>query len=92
MPAFWTAFPPVDDQDRPLPYPRALVAEAVRRKFHGLALLYVSVTDELLADARRAGLEIDVWTVNDPRILRVLEARDDIRWIETDRPDLATTP
>ncbi|MEO8705374.1 MAG: glycerophosphodiester phosphodiesterase family protein [Kofleriaceae bacterium] len=88
LPAFWTAFPPLDDRDQPLPYPLGVVGEAVRRKFAGLALLHPSVTEELYAEAKRAGIAMDVWTINDPRQLAALAARDDIRWIETDRPEL----
>ncbi len=86
--AYWTVDPPLDAQDRPLPYPRSVVADAVRHGFPGLALLYLSVTDELLADARAAGLLVDVWTLNEAPELAAWYARD-IRWIETDRPELA---
>jgi glycerophosphoryl diester phosphodiesterase len=88
VPAYWTVSPPLDEQDRPLPYPRDVVAATTRHGFAGAALLHVSVTPELLAEARAAGLEIDVWTVNDGRALAAWIARD-VRWIETDRPELA---
>ena len=88
--AYWTVAPPLDEQDRPLPYPRSVVAEAQRHGFPGIALLYVSVTEELLDDARAAGLLVDVWTVNEAPHLASWYGRD-IRWIETDRPDLAPT-
>jgi glycerophosphoryl diester phosphodiesterase len=91
-PAYWTVDPPVDDRDKdrpvPLPYPDTVVAEAKRHGFPGLALYFGSVTDQLLADAKVAGLEIDVWTINEPSQLAAWVARDGIRWIETDRPDL----
>jgi len=91
-PAFWTVAPPVDDSDKehpvPLPYPRSVVADAKRHGFPGLALFFGSVTDELLADAAAAGLEIDVWTINEPAELARWTTRSGIRWIETDRPDL----
>jgi glycerophosphoryl diester phosphodiesterase len=80
--------PPRDAQDRPLPYPRDVVAATSLHGFAGAALLHVSVTPELLAEARAAGLEIDVWTINDGPALAAWIARD-VRWIETDRPDLA---
>jgi glycerophosphoryl diester phosphodiesterase len=85
---FWDVEPPMDG-DRPLPYPLTVVDDAKRHGFTGLALLYVSVTEELLAEARGVGLEIDVWTINDREALAAARARDDLRWIETDRPDLA---
>jgi glycerophosphoryl diester phosphodiesterase len=80
--------PPMDG-DRPLPYPLTIVDEAKRQGFTGLALLYVSVTEELIAEARGAGLELDLWTINDASALAAVRARQEIRWIETDRPDLA---
>lgn len=93
-PAYWTVDPPVDDTDKehpiPLPYPRGVVAEAKRHGFPGLALFFGSVTDELLADAAAAGLEIDVWTINEAPELAKWTAREGIRWIETDRPDLVS--
>lgn len=92
-PAYWTVDPPVDDRDKenpvPLPYPRGVVAEARQHGFPGLALFHGSVTEDLLADAKAAGLEIDVWTINEPRDLSTWIAREGIRWVETDRPDLA---
>ncbi len=91
-PAYWTVDPPIDDRDKEhpvaLPYPRGVVAEAKRHGFPGLALYFGSVTEELLADAKAAGLEIDVWTINEAPELSKWTAREDIRWIETDRPDL----
>lgn len=91
-PAFWTVDPPVDDSDKehpiPLPYPRSVVEDAKRHGFPGLALFFGSVTDELLADAAKANLEIDVWTINEAPELAKWTSRSGIRWIETDRPDL----
>ena len=80
--------PPMDG-DRPLPYPLSIVEDAKRRGFTGLALLYVSVTEELIAEARGVGLELDLWTINDREALAAARAHAGIRWIETDRPDLA---
>lgn len=86
-PAYWTVDPPVEN-DQPLPYPLAVVDEAKRRGFAGLALFHGSVSPAFLAAARDAGLLVDVWTVNDAGSLQEWMARDDVRWIETDRPDL----
>ena len=87
-PAYWTVDPPVDENQRPLPYPRSIIDEAKRRGFAGLALLHTSVDDAFLASAQAAGILVDVWTLNDTPLLEVWAARD-VRWIETDRPDLA---
>jgi glycerophosphoryl diester phosphodiesterase len=90
-PAYWTVDPPVDDSDKqhpkPLPYPKTIVAEAVRHGFAGVALYYGSVDDALLADLRAAKLLVDVWTINEPEVIARWHARD-VRWIETDRPDI----
>jgi len=87
-PAFWTVDPPHDAKDQPLPYPIDLIAETRRRGFAGLALDYRGVTGELLAAAAKADLLVDVWTLNDTALLATWAARD-VRWIETDRPELA---
>lgn len=91
-PAYWTVDPPLDETDpdhpRPLPYPRSLVEDVRRRGFPGVALFYGSVDDELLGALRSAGILVDVWSINEPAELERWYARD-VRWIETDRPDLA---
>lgn len=87
-PAYWTVNPPVDANDRPLPYPLALIGETKQRGFAGLALDFRGVTGELLAAAANADLLIDVWTLNETGLL-VDWAGKDVRWIETDRPELA---
>jgi glycerophosphoryl diester phosphodiesterase len=86
-PAFWDVDPPHDDHG-PQPYPLSIVAEAKRRGFPGLALDYRGVTDELLAAAKDAGILVDVWTLNDAGLLTQWGGRD-VRWMETDRPELA---
>lgn len=92
VPAYWTVNPPADETDpdhpKALPYPRSLVADTVRHGFAGVALYYVAVDDELLAALRAAGLAVDVWTINEAEELAAWSARD-VRWIETDRPELA---
>lgn len=85
--AYWTVDPPLDDRDQPLPYPPALIDEATARGFAGLALDYRGASDDLLARARDAGLLVDVWTLNEAPLLAAWAARD-VRWIETDRPEL----
>lgn len=92
VPAYWTVNPPVEQtpagEQIALPYPRALIRQATARGFTGLALLYSSVDREFLDAARAAGLQIDVWTINDAVELTDWQSRN-VRWIETDRPDLA---
>ena len=85
-PAYWTVDPPAEN-DRRLPYPLAVIDEAKRRGFTGLALFHGSVTPRFVTIAREAGLLVDVWTVNDAAELADWLALD-VRWVETDRPDL----
>lgn len=87
-PAYWTVDPPRDARDQPLPYPVELIEQTKRRGFAGLALDYRGVTDELLAAASKADIVVDVWTLNDTALLADWRGRD-VRWIETDRPELA---
>ena len=86
--AYWTLDPPLDDRGQVLPYPRTVIAAATRRGFVGLALLLESVDEGFLAAAQQASIEVDVWTANDAKLLAGWSKRD-VRWIETDRPDLA---
>jgi glycerophosphoryl diester phosphodiesterase len=88
VPAYWTVDPPVDGK-RVLPYPREVIAEAKARGFAGLALDYRAVTDDFLVAAREAELLVDVWTINDAAELARWLAKD-VRWVETDRPDLVS--
>jgi glycerophosphoryl diester phosphodiesterase len=85
-PAYWTVDPP-HDGDRLQPYPVELAAEARQRGFAGLALDFRGVTPELLAAASKAELLVDVWTLNETSALADW-AGHDVRWIETDHPEL----
>lgn len=87
-PAFWTVDPEVEASGAARPYPHSLIADAVQRKFAGLALRGDGVDDAFLGAARAANLDVDVWTINDGLEIAAWAKRD-VRWIETDRPDLA---
>jgi glycerophosphoryl diester phosphodiesterase len=87
--AYWTVDPPTDPDGAPLPYRIELVADAAARTFAGLALDYRFVTDDFLAAARAAGIAMDVWTVNDPAAMAAWLGKADVRFIETDRPEIA---
>lgn len=89
VPAYWTVDPPVDQNKQALPYPREIIAEAKARGFAGLALDYRAVTDDFLIAAREADLLVDVWTINEAQELARWLGKD-IRWVETDRPDLVS--
>jgi len=86
--AYWTVDPALDPQGHALPYARSVIDEASKRGFAGVALRADGVEDAFLAAARSAGLYVDVWTINDAKELVTWTGRD-VRWIETDRPDLA---
>jgi glycerophosphoryl diester phosphodiesterase len=86
--AYWTVDPPHDRHDQPLPYPVELIATTKQRGFAGLALDYRGVTDKLLVAASKADILIDVWTLNETALVADWLAHD-VRWIETDRPELA---
>jgi len=87
-PAYWTVDPPRDAKDQMMPYPVSLIGETRQRGFAGLALDYRGVTPELLEAASKAEILVDVWTLNDTALLAEWAGRD-VRWIETDRPELA---
>jgi glycerophosphoryl diester phosphodiesterase len=91
-PAYWDPMPPMDDSDpehvKIFPYTLDVVREAKQRGFAGLALMAEAVTDEVLAAAKAAGLEMDVWTLNTTDAIVAWQAKG-VRWVETDRPDLA---
>src|SRR5690606_20624408 len=87
-PAYWTVDPQLDASGTPVPYPHGLIEDARRRGFPGLALQYDAVDDAFLAAARAADVIVDVWTINDGPGLTAWTGKD-VRWIETDRPDLA---
>jgi glycerophosphoryl diester phosphodiesterase len=86
--AYWDVDPPRDAKNQRLPYPLTVVADARQRGFAGLALDYRGVTPELLAAASQAQILVDVWTLNETPLLAEWAGRD-VRWIETDRPELA---
>lgn len=87
VPVYWTVDPPVEGEDQILPYPLAILDEAVQHGFAGIALYHGATSDALVDKARAAGLLVDVWTLNEPAELAHWATRD-VRWIETDRPDL----
>lgn len=88
VPTFWDV-DPVDGR-----YDLAMLDTARARGFTGLALDARAVDDALVSAIRGAGLQLDVWTVNTSAELAAWAARPpaDVRWIETDRPDLAPAP
>lgn len=89
--AYWTVDAPTDAQHRPLPYPADLVRAAAERRFHGLAVDQRGADDAFVAAVAKAGLVLDVWTVNDAADIAAWRTRG-ARWIETDHPELARIP
>lgn len=89
VPAYWTVDPPSAGQAAQ-PYPDGLLDAAKQRGFAGVALDYRAVSRPFVGATRTSGLALDVWTINDAEALAAWMAIDGVRWIETDRPDLAT--
>jgi glycerophosphoryl diester phosphodiesterase len=85
--AYWTVDAPTDDDQRPRPYPADLVRTAAERRFHGLAVDQRGADDAFVAAVATAGLQLDVWTVNDAADIHTWRTRG-ARWIETDHPEL----
>ena len=84
-PLHWTVHARRDDAGRHLPHPRGLVEVARGRGYAGLAVDARGFEPALATAARRAGLTIGVWTVDDPRAARSL-ASIGVDFIETNRP------
>ncbi len=84
VPAYWTVNMPPDGQGGHAPYPSQLLVAAKGFGFAGLALDYRGVSEAFIADCVRAGILLDVWTVNDAAALRAWLAQ--VRFVETDHP------
>lgn len=84
-PVHWTVFARRDRARGYLRHPRSIVERARRAGFTGLALDVRGFDREVVRSARAAGLEVGVWTLDDPRLLGELRGLG-LRWIETNRP------
>lgn len=85
---FWAVDPERDGAGGFRPYTTAVVDAARARGFTGLALDHRALDAETAKAVQAAGLQLDVWTVNDRALIQTWRARG-ARWIETDRPALA---
>lgn len=85
---FWAVDPERDEARRWRPYAPAVIDAAKARGFTGLALDHRAVDAAYAAAVKAAGLQLDVWTVNDAALIDTWRERG-ARWIETDRPELA---
>jgi glycerophosphoryl diester phosphodiesterase len=84
---YWTVDPPQTADRQVLPYAPDLALAAAERRFTGVAVHHAGV-DAAFEDAvRKAGLVLDVWTVNEAD--QIAHWRRRARWVETDRPELA---
>lgn len=84
-PVHWTVFARRDRQRGYLPHPASIIETAKQKGFAGLALDARGFDRELVRAARQAGLEVGVWTLDDPRLIAELRGLG-LRWIETNRP------
>lgn len=85
--AYWTVGAPKLG-DAVTPYPEVIIERARALGLAGVALDARGVHEALLAAAGAAGVLVDVWTVNEAAALRAWLARPEVRWVETDRPEL----
>lgn len=87
--AYWTVGAPRRGETVIAPYPPVVVERAAALGLAGVALDARGVSPELLAAAQEAGVLVDVWTINEAEALRTWLSRPEVRWVETDRPELA---
>lgn len=85
---YWAVDPERDETRDLRPYAPAVIEAARARGFTGLALDHRAVDATYAQAVRDAGLLLDVWTINDAALIRTWRERG-VRWIETDRPELA---
>lgn len=86
--AYWTIGAPRQGDGTITAYPAVVIERARELGLAGVALDARGVRPELLEAARAAGVLVDVWTINDAEALRGWLAHPEIRWVETDRPEL----
>jgi glycerophosphoryl diester phosphodiesterase len=86
--AYWTVGAPRQSDGTITAYPAVVLERARELGLAGVALDARGVQPELLSAAGAVGLLVDVWTVNDAAALRDWLARPEVRWVETDRPEL----
>lgn len=89
--AFWTVGAPRQGE-RVVAYPAIVIERARAMGFAGVALDARGVTEPILEEASSLGLLVDLWTVNDAEAIAAWLARREIRWLETDVPELAVEP
>jgi glycerophosphoryl diester phosphodiesterase len=71
-----------------LPHPPKLAAVAAQHRMTGVAVDYRGVDDAFRAAVAAAGIELYVWTVDDPGEVRRMRDAG-ARWIETNVPAAA---
>lgn len=87
VPTYWDVDPPAGEDGQPRPYGDEVIAAARARGFTGLALDVRGVDERVREAIAAAGLELDVWTVDDAAALATWRGR--ARWVETNRPERA---
>lgn len=85
--AYWTVGAPKQG-DVVMAYPAVILERAKALGLAGVALDARGVEDSLLEAASAAGVLVDVWTINEAAALRRWLARPEVRWVETDQPEL----
>lgn len=88
IPVYWLKGTAQDkNTGKYLPHGRELIQKALERGLDGLDVQYRGVTPEFVRAVHEAGLELHVWTVDDPEAAKDL-ARMGVDSITTNRPDL----
>lgn len=87
--AYWTVGAPKRGEEV-MAYPPVILERAKALGLAGVALDARGVEDSLLEAAAAAGLLVDVWTINEEAALARWLARPEVRWVETDQPELAS--
>jgi glycerophosphoryl diester phosphodiesterase len=84
-PVHWTVFARRGAAGAYLRHPPEVVSRATAAGFAGLALDVRGFDRRVIRAARKAGLEVGVWTVDDPALLSELRGLG-LQWVETNRP------
>jgi len=85
LPLHMTLAAQKDSEGRPIGFPASLARRAKELGFDGLSVDVYGMTPAFAEAVRVEGLDLAVWTVNEPAMLRELRALP-ITWIETDAP------
>lgn len=88
VPMYWLKSSSKDkDTGEYLPYDESVIQYALENGFEGVDLRYLGLTKDFVEKANAAGLEVHVWTVNEPKDAEYV-AECGVSSITTDYPDV----